>query len=560
MRRNIRQRGYLWAAVAMTALCLNASALESGFISLFNGKNLDGWIMQGMEKAKPKIEDGVMKAGGWDYWGVITEKEYQNFIFRFDVKFEDIDGKRSNSGVLIHTGKKEIYKTSFEIQLAGDYGKNPTKKSTGAIFGKKAPSVNATKPIGEWNAVEIKYIEPKIWVTINGKTVQDGVDLSKIKGLKHKLKKGRIAFQRDDYKKAATYYKNIRIKKLSDATAAATQEAAKVKPYREKSIVVAGKGRPHRTDWFKKAGWGVFVHYLASVVAKGDATSVTEWNRVVDSTDVEGLANQLASMGAGYCVITLGQNSGHFCAPNPTYDRITGIKPSKCAKRDLVADLYRALKPKGIRLITYLPAGAPDRDDAAMKALEWKNGKYPLWSHPKGGPDGGDDRLVNFQRKWEAVIRDWSERWGDRVSGWWFDGCYFPIAMYQHPDPPNFASFAKAARAGNPNSIVAFNPGVRHPIICLTPNEDYTAGEVNEPTKVVCKGRWVDKAQFHTLSYLGDRWGHGEPRFTNKQIAEWTRAILDKQGVVTWEVPILPTGLIPQPFVDQLSALNKALK
>ncbi len=241
------------------------------------------------------------------------------------------------------------------------------------------------------------------------------------------------------------------------------------------------------------------------------------------------------------------------------YDRITGIVLSKCSKRDLVEDLYRALEPKGIRLITYLPSGAPDRDKAAMKALEWKNGKYPIWKYPEGGPDGGDPRLENFQRKWEAVIQDWSLRWKDKVSGWWFDGCYFPIAMYRHPEAPNFASFAAAARAGNPDSIVAFNPGVRYPIIRLTKDEDYTAGEVNDPGKVNCEGRWVDGAQFQMLSYLGERWGHGQPRFTDKQIIEWTRAILDKQGAVTWEVPILSNGLIPQPFVEQLSALDQVL-
>ena len=34
-------------------------------------------------------------------------------------------------------------------------------------------------------------------------------------------------------------------------------------------------------------------------------------------------------------------------------------------------------------------------------------------------------RLAQFQRNWEAICRDWSQRWGRRVSGWWIDGCYF---------------------------------------------------------------------------------------------------------------------------------------
>ena len=320
----------------------------------------------------------------------------------------------------------------------------------------------------------------------------------------------------------------------------------------------------HRTDWFKDAKWGVFTHYMADTVMKGEVITVEKWNEAVDSFDVEAFAGQLGSVRAGYAVLTLGQNSGYYCSPNAAYDKHTGITASKCSKRDLVADLYKALAPKGIRLMVYLPSGAPDRDPEAMKALEWKPGKYPRWSHPDGGPDGGDPRLEAFQRKWEDVIAEWSRRWGADVAGWWFDGCYFPDAMYRHRDPPNFASFAAAARAGNPDSIVAFNPGVTVPIITMTRFEDYTAGEVNEPEKVECSGRWVEgddgaKAQFHMLSYLGPSWAQDPPRFSNKQVVEFTRSIIENGGVVTWDVPIAANGSIPQPFAVQLRALGEAL-
>ena len=77
----------------------------------------------------------------------------------------------------------------------------------------------------------------------------------------------------------------------------------------------------------------------------------------MDAFDVNGLADQLASAGAGYFVLTLGQNSGFYCSPNATYDKLTGITPSKCARRDLVSDLSAALRAKRIRLMVYLPAG-----------------------------------------------------------------------------------------------------------------------------------------------------------------------------------------------------------
>ena len=294
--------------------------------------------------------------------------------------------------------------------------------------------------------------------------------------------------------------------------------------------------KKHRTDWFKGARWGVFTHYLT-----GPEMTAQEWNERVNGFDAAGLAAQLEAIGAPYYFITLGQNSGHYCSPNATYDSYVGIKPGKCSTRDLVADLYDALHPKGIKLLVYLPAGAPNQDPVAVERLQWQNGPH---------------RNREFQVKWEAVIREWSLRWGKKVAGWWFDGCYWPDAMYRFPDPPNFASFAAAARAGNPDSIVAFNPGVLNPIISESEYEDYTAGEINEPGEVQCPGRWVDGAQFHMLSYLGPWWAASPPRFTNEQVIAWTRGIIARGGVVTWDAPIQANGLIPPEFVEPLKALR----
>jgi len=288
--------------------------------------------------------------------------------------------------------------------------------------------------------------------------------------------------------------------------------------------------KPARTDWFRDAQWGVFTHYLTD-----KNMTAEEWNRRVDAFDLAGLVRQLEAIGPKYYFITLGQNSGHYCSPNATYDQFVGIQPSKCSKRDLIADLAQALAPKGIRLMVYLPSGAPAEDKVARQKLEWRWGAKGEWQLP-GEPVGG--RLAEFQRRWEAAIREWSLRWGRSVHGWWFDGCYFPNDMYRFPDPPNFASFAAAARAGNPDSLVAFNPGVLNPVITLTDQEDYTAGEINEPAQVKCPGRWVGQAQFHMLSYLGPTWGQGPPRFKNEQAIEITRKLIESGAVVTWDVPI----------------------
>lgn len=81
------------------------------------------------------------------------------------------------------------------------------------------------------------------------------------------------------------------------------------------------------TDWFHKARWGVMTHYLgAPPSSKGEAELTAEmWNNQVDAFDAEGLADQLASTGAKYLLFTIGQNSGHYCSPNATYDKIVGL-------------------------------------------------------------------------------------------------------------------------------------------------------------------------------------------------------------------------------------------
>jgi hypothetical protein len=305
----------------------------------------------------------------------------------------------------------------------------------------------------------------------------------------------------------------------------------------------------NRAAWMPEAQWGVMTHYLADWQARTHhlTMSVEEWNRLVDGFDVEGMAKQLESVGARYYQISIGQNSGYYLAPNATYDKIVGLSPSKCSRRDLVADLATALSKRGIRLMVYLPSGAPGGDKVADAALEWRNGPYPL---------------KEFQRKWESVIREWSQRWGKKVSGWWFDGCYFPNSMYRSPEAPNFASFAAAARAGNPDAAVAFNPGVVYRMLSITPYEDYTAGEIDKPEQVAIRraadGK-VDGTQIQMLSYLGQTWGQGDaPRFTGEQAIGYTKKIRDAGGAVTWDVPVELNGAIAEPFLAQLRSIGKA--
>lgn len=323
----------------------------------------------------------------------------------------------------------------------------------------------------------------------------------------------------------------------------------------------------HKTDWFKNAGWGVFFHYLASPASAVDASplSAEGWNQRVEAFDVEAFALQVREIGASYAFFTIGQNSGFYCSPNATYDEIVGIHPSKCSRRDLIADVADALARYGIKTLVYLPANAPTQDEAALVKLRFT----PPWdASATGGFNNAlcdphtDARLTEFQQNWEAIIREWSLRWGQSVSGWWIDGCMFADKMYLHPDAPNFASFAAAMRAGNPDSIVAFNRGVieHFPSMAATPEEDYTSGEVWELLGVP-RERWkhIDdkEVQWHTLVYAGTFWGRGEPRFLDEFVVGYTGQITENEGVITWDIPLDERGRIPSAFIPQMQLLRE---
>ena len=175
-------------------------------------------------------------------------------------------------------------------------------------------------------------------------------------------------------------------------------------PFLVLALLTVALGSASSADWLREAKYGAFMHLLPS-----DAKTLA----MVDDFDVERLAGQLESIGVKYLVLTLGQNSGYFNAPNAVYDRTTGYRAGeRCSKRDLPADLWRALHARGIRLMLYLPCQAPNEDRRAQKAF--------------GLPQGKKDQPIDpaFAQRWASVIQVWADRYGDRVSGWWFDGGY----------------------------------------------------------------------------------------------------------------------------------------
>ena len=305
-------------------------------------------------------------------------------------------------------------------------------------------------------------------------------------------------------------------------------------------LLGADAATPHATDWLRDARLGAFMHFLP-----GDAKSLAK----VDDFDVPALTRQLKEMGAAYFVLTLGQNSGFFNAPNAAYDQFLGSAAGeRCSKRDLPLDLYRALQPEGIRLMLYLPCQTPNQDSRAQRAF--------------GLPEGKKDQPINeeFAHKWAKVINEWSARYGDKVAGWWFDGGYKHIQFNEA-----IASiYADAVKRGNPRAIVTFNPGVK--LVRYTRAENYTAGELNEPFNVLPTSRWVDGSQWHALTYLGSSWGRRDTRQPTERWVQWVSEVVENGGAVTldmgpnWNPASSPIGAFSDAQVAQVKAIHDALK
>ena len=179
---------------------------KNGFVALLDGKTTDGWIPLAKGRRGFVVQNGALRrtiGGG----SIRTIKRYNDFILRLEYQIE----RNGNSGVQVRCPRSHrASKVGFEIQIFGDYGRHPTKSSTGAIYNVIAPLVNASKPSGEWNSMEIVCKGSKVRVEINDQLVQD-VNFDEYEELKYRLREGFIFLTDHDNEVG---YRYIRVKEL----------------------------------------------------------------------------------------------------------------------------------------------------------------------------------------------------------------------------------------------------------------------------------------------------------------------------------------------------------
>jgi hypothetical protein len=201
--------------------CLAATAwgAEPGFVSLFDGKTLDGWQLVNGRGPGYVVENGTIvcpKEGGGNLY---TGKQYSNFVFRFEFKMEP--GGNNGVGIRAPLTGDAAY-AGMEIQIldhdhANYKGKIKPTQRHGSVYDVFPATGEALKPAGEWNAEEIRVDGSKVTVTLNGKVISDA-DLSTVTDLavlkKHPgllRKTGHVGFLGHGTR---VEFRNLRIKEL----------------------------------------------------------------------------------------------------------------------------------------------------------------------------------------------------------------------------------------------------------------------------------------------------------------------------------------------------------
>ncbi|MBO7683544.1 MAG: DUF1080 domain-containing protein [Kiritimatiellae bacterium] len=251
------------------ARCGYPGSVDEGFVSLFNGENLDGWegatAMYGVDPKEPGVlqcfPDRKAKGSSGNLY---TAREYGNFVLRFEFKMP-VNGNNGLGIRMTQPNRDAAYWAMCELQLLDDGGpayydaaakKDKLKpyQYTGSVYG-VVPSLrdNFGKQVGGkernftgggsyvrkpgmWNFEEVKVIGSEIEVYLNGYLITKA-DLSKFKGdgdtpdhRKHPglhNTKGRIGWLGHGHN---VKWKNIRIKELpADARMGAACPSQKMK-------------------------------------------------------------------------------------------------------------------------------------------------------------------------------------------------------------------------------------------------------------------------------------------------------------------------------------------
>ena len=153
----------------------SAQDTEPGFVPLFDGKTLQGWKLLGKTGDGYLVRDGKIvcppKGGG----NLLTEKEYADFILRFEFRL----ASGSNNGLAIRSPMQEesLAYDGMELQIidntAPRYKDIKPWQKHGSLYHVFPARTGHLKPVGEWNEQEVTARKRRVKVVLNGETILD---------------------------------------------------------------------------------------------------------------------------------------------------------------------------------------------------------------------------------------------------------------------------------------------------------------------------------------------------------------------------------------------------
>ncbi len=183
--------------------------VEEGFVSLFNGRDLMGWHVEGPHSKAFGAADGELRCeygGNYPTW-LRSDKTYENFVLRFDYKI----GFYCESGLLIHAPLHgRCSKVGIKIVVTEDTARGAKTQHTGTILGVAREKQMVANKHSTWYPLEVHMDYPLLRVTLAGKVVQE-IDCAKHPKLRHRLRSGYIGFTAMG---SPCAFRNVRIKAL----------------------------------------------------------------------------------------------------------------------------------------------------------------------------------------------------------------------------------------------------------------------------------------------------------------------------------------------------------
>ncbi len=203
----MHRRAFLAAASGVPLFAQPAP--EPEFVSLFDGKTLDGWSIEEGPEGAFYVNDAsivVHEAAGFPTW-LRSAKQYENFDFRGEFFIQGW----MDSGIYVHAPRhgRPMW-NGMQIHLFQARDETPRPESMGAIFPIVPPLKVNVKNRGEWNSFRILMDWPRLQVWTNDEIIQD-LDVTTVPELRHRFRQGHLGFESLSY---PIRFRSLRIREL----------------------------------------------------------------------------------------------------------------------------------------------------------------------------------------------------------------------------------------------------------------------------------------------------------------------------------------------------------